>query len=39
MMSKMGDRQQRGLAAILSLIVGSLSIMSILLLVAETYLH
>jgi hypothetical protein len=38
MMSNMGDRQQRGLAAILSLIFGSLFVMSIMMLAVETYL-
>jgi hypothetical protein len=39
MMSNMGNGQQRGLAAILSLIFGSLSVMSILMLAVETYLR
>lgn len=39
MISNMGNVQQRSLAAILSLIVGSLSVMSILMLAVETYLR
>ncbi len=39
MMSNMGNVQQRSLAAILSLIVGSLSVMIILMLAVEAYLR
>ena len=39
MMSNIRNGQQRSLAAILSLIFGSLSVMAILMLTAETYLH
>lgn len=39
MMSNAGNGTQRSLGAIFSLIVGSLSVMRILMLVAETYLH
>ncbi len=39
MMSKMSDGHQRSLAALLSLIAGSLSVMVILMLAAETYLR
>jgi hypothetical protein len=39
MMANMGNGQQRGLAAILSLIFGSLSVMFILMLAVQTYIR